>query len=71
MNFIFAFMKTFFLVIGRLYAPVPVDLPQTFYIAKMSYTGLKHTKFQRMPVCKRCGAVRNFSQCIERQGGES
>ena len=71
MNFIFAFMKIFFLVIGRAYAPcasVAVDLPASFYMAKKSYTGFQNVKFQKMPVCKQCGAVWDFSECIERQG---
>ena len=55
MNFIFVFLKTFFLVLGRSYAPfasVGTDLPTTFYMAKKSYSGLCHIKFQKMPVCK-------------------
>ena len=71
MNFIFVFLKTFFVVIGKLCAPlVPIgaDLPTTFYMAKKSYACFRPVTFQKMPVCKVCGAVRSFSQCVERQG---
>ena len=48
------------LVLGQSYAPVAsvgTDLPSTFYMDKKSYSGLWHTKVQKMPVRKHCGAV--------------
>ena len=73
MNFIFVFIKSFFLVLGRLHAATPIasmaeKLPRTFYMAKKSYLGLKQITFQKMPVCKQCGAVWKFSECVEQRG---
>ena len=73
MNFIFVFMKTFFLVLGRSYAQSPLasvaeNLPRTFYMAKKSYMGLQHITFQKIPICKQCGTVWKFSECVEHRG---
>ena len=69
-NMIFGFLKLYFNVLGRIYAPctnIAAQLPLTSFMARKCYTG-KHlckATFQRFPVCKRCGTVWNYDDCIE------
>ena len=69
-NMIFGFLKLYFNVLGRIYAPctnIAAQLPLKSFMARKCYTG-KHlckVTFQRFPVCKRCGTVWNYDDCIE------
>ena len=57
---VFAFLKAYFLVLGRLYAPcraIGQHLPSTVYMARKISCGIGKASFQMLPVCRQCGAV--------------
>ena len=65
---IFRFLKLYFTVLGQIYAPCKdfaTQLPLTSYMARKYYTKRCRTDFQRFPVCKRCGTVWKYEDCIE------
>ena len=72
LNMIFRFLKAFFISLGQLSAPCAIiadELPKTVSTAQKSYTkALKKTSFQMYPVCKRCGTVSKYVDCIEGNG---
>ena len=65
---IFRFLKLYFTALGRIYAPCTnnaAQLPLTSFMARKYYTNKCKTIFQRFPVCKRCGTVWKYDDCIE------
>lgn len=65
LGIIFAFLKAYFLVLGRLYAPcatIGQQLPSTVYVAR------KVCHRASFPVCKRCSTVWTYQDCIEECG---
>ena len=59
LNLIFVFLKTFFVVLGRLCAPcavIGVKLPASLCKAQKTYK-FHNVGFHKFPVCKRCGGV--------------
>ena len=72
LNIIFRFLKTFFTVLGSVSAPcaaIRTKLPMTFYMAQKSYTKVqKGQNFHKYPVCKRCGTIWKYDDCIEGYG---
>ena len=68
LGIIFAFLKAYFLVLGRLYAPcatIGQQLPLTVYMARKV---CHRASFHILPVCKRCGTVWTYQDCIEEHG---
>ena len=71
LNIIFHFLKKFFIVLGYLSPPcarIGAKLPATFYLAQKAYTNLKAHLFRKYPVCKKCGTLYEFDECIEGVG---
>ena len=72
LNMIFRFLKTLFVVLGRVSAPcaaIGALLPQTFYMAQRFYTGIqKGQGFRKYPVCRRCGTLWAYDDCFEGHG---
>ena len=72
-NFIFIFLKRFFIVLGHLYGPcavLGVELPATLYKAKRAYKNSHdhNVCFCKFPVCKRCGTVWKYDDCFDGHG---
>ena len=71
LNIIFFFLKTFFVVLGRFYPPCAIigtELPTSFYMARKTYVRAQKTSFKKFSVCKRCGTVWKYSDCLEYHG---
>ena len=71
LNIIFRFLKTFFIVLGYFSPPcacIGANLPGTFYLAQKSYIKGDEIVFHKYPVCKKCGTVYKFDDCIEGVG---
>ena len=70
LNLIFVFLKTFFVVLGRLCAPcavIGVKLPASLCKAQKTYK-FHNVGFHKFPVCKRCCAVWKYEDCIDGHG---
>ena len=67
-NLIFRFLKVYFTVLGRFYAPCAViaaQLPSTNFMAHKMYKKRKTMEFKIYAVCKLCGTVRKTKDCTE------
>ena len=70
-HIIFVFLKTFFIVLGRLYTPCECmndQFPSSLHLAKKMYKRPYHKGFHKFPVCKRCGTVWKYDDCIDGLG---
>lgn len=68
---IFAFLKAYFLLLRRLYAPcvtIGQQLPSTVYMARKICHRVCNASFHILPVCKRCSTVWEYQDCIEKHG---
>ena len=71
LSLIFSFLKVFFAVLGRLYAPCVVigeKLPSSLYMAQKTYRKMHKACFKKFPVCKHCGSIWKFEDCNEGSG---
>ena len=61
----------FFSVMGRVNASlndIAAELPTSLYMARKKYRTPQNVSFKTFPVCKRCGSVWKFENCIEGLG---
>ena len=68
---ILQFLKIFFTVLGRLhtsYSAIGHELAATYYSAQRCYTAAQKFHIVTYPVCKRCGSVWKFNDCIDGYG---
>lgn len=67
-DLIFRFLKVYFIVLGRLYAPCAKFaslLPMTSFMARKMYTKKEAMQLKIYAVCKLCGTVRKVKECTE------
>ena len=65
---IFRFLKLYFAALSHIYAPckdIADQLPLTSYMARKCFTKKCKTNFKCFPVCRRCGTVWKYDDCIE------
>ena len=67
----YSFLRTFFIVLGRISAPCAVLaklLPESFTLSQKVVLHALGIRFTKYPVCKKCGTVWNYDDCIEGYG---
>lgn len=67
----FKFFKTFFVVLGRIngsFSVIATELPPSLYMARKKFKMSLNATIKIFPVCKSCGSVWKFEDCIEGLG---